>query len=43
MEFLSLAKKRCSVRKYKTDDIEKEKLNKILKAAKISQTEANSQ
>ena len=28
MEFLSLAKQRCSVRKYKTDEIEKEKLDK---------------
>lgn len=35
MEFLSLAKQRCSVRKYKTDEIEKEKLDKILEAARI--------
>ena len=37
MEFLSLAKQRCSVRKYKTDEIEKEKLDKILEAARIAQ------
>ena len=36
MEFLSLAKQRCSVRKYKTDEIEKEKLDKILEAARIA-------
>ena len=34
MEFLSLAKQRCSVRKYKTDEIEKEnqRIEKRLKA-----------
>ena len=30
MEFLSLAKQRCSVRKYKQNAVEKEKLDKIL-------------
>jgi len=43
MEFLSLAKQRCSVRKYKTDEIEKEKLDKILEAARIAPTAANDQ
>lgn len=43
MEFLSLAKQRCSVRKYKTDEIEKEKLDKILEAARIAPTAANAQ
>ena len=43
MGFLSLAKQRCSVRKYKTDEIEKEKLDKILEAARIAPTAANAQ
>ena len=43
MEFLSLAKQRCSVRKYKTDEIEKEKLDKILEAARIAPTVAKKQ
>ena len=43
MEFLSLAKQRCSVRKDKTDEIEKEKLDKILEAARIAPTAANAQ
>ena len=43
MEFLSLAKQRCSVRKYKTDEIEKEKLDKIMEAARIAPTAANAQ
>ena len=43
MNFLELAKQRCSVRKYKTDAIEKEKLDKLLEAARIAPTAANMQ
>ena len=43
MEFLALAKQRCSVRKYKDTEVEKEKLEKILEAAQIAPTAANMQ
>ncbi|MBV4418540.1 nitroreductase family protein [Clostridium tyrobutyricum] len=43
MSFLELAKKRCSVRKYKNKKVEHEKLLKILEAARISPTAANKQ
>lgn len=43
MDFLSLAKQRCSVRKYKKDAVEKEKLDKILEAAQAAPTAANIQ
>ena len=43
MDFLSLAKQRCSVRKYKVDAVEKDKLDKILEAARIAPTAANIQ
>ena len=43
MEFLTLAKQRCSVRKYKQNAIEKEKLDKILEAARVAPTAANQQ
>ncbi len=43
MEFIELAKSRYSVRSFSTRQIEKEKLNKILQAAKISPTAANKQ
>lgn len=43
MDFLSLAKQRCSVRKYKKDFVEKEKIEKILEAARVAPTAANIQ
>ena len=43
MSFLELAKKRYSVRKYKQDNVEKEKLNIILEAGRVSPTGANRQ
>lgn len=43
MEFLALAKQRCSVRKYKQDVVEKEKLEQILEAAHVAPTAANMQ
>ncbi len=43
MEFLELAKSRYSVRYFSNKQIENEKLNKILEAAKISPTAANKQ
>ncbi len=44
MDFLKLAKdKRYSVRKFKTDKIEKEKLNSILEAGRVAPTAANFQ
>lgn len=43
MEFLSLAKQRCSVRNYKTTAVENEKLQKILEAAHVAPTAANMQ
>ncbi len=43
MEFLELAGKRYSVRNYKPDEIETEKLQKLLKAARLAPTAANRQ
>lgn len=43
MEFIELAKSRYSVRSFSEKQIEDEKLNKILEAAKISPTAANKQ
>lgn len=43
MEFIELAKSRYSVRSFSKKQIEDEKLNKILEAAKISPTAANKQ
>lgn len=43
MEFLELAKKRYSVRKYETRKVEKEKLLKILEAGRVAPTAANLQ
>ncbi|MBQ1326578.1 MAG: nitroreductase family protein [Lachnospiraceae bacterium] len=43
MDFLSLAKQRCSVRKYKKDAVEAEKLEKLLEAARVAPTAANMQ
>lgn len=43
MEFIELAKSRYSVRSFSNKQIEDEKLNKILEAAKISPTAANQQ
>ncbi len=43
MEFLELAKKRCSTRKYTSQKVEQEKLEKILEAARIAPTGKNSQ
>lgn len=36
MQFLDLIKKRCSIRAYKSDEIEEDKLNLILEAARFS-------
>lgn len=43
MDFLSLAKQRCSVRKYKKDAVEKEKVDTLLEAAHVAPTAANCQ
>ncbi|KPU45672.1 NADPH-dependent oxidoreductase [Oxobacter pfennigii] len=43
MEFLDLAKKRYSVRKYQNKKVEEEKLLKILEAGRIAPTAANAQ
>jgi nitroreductase len=43
MDFMELAKKRYSVRKYETRKVEKEKLMKILEAGRIAPTGANTQ
>ena len=43
MEFLDLAKKRYSVRKYKNIPVEPEKLQKILEAGRVAPTATNSQ
>ncbi|WP_163195193.1 nitroreductase family protein [Clostridium thermarum] len=43
MEFLQLAKKRYSVRKYQSRKVEPEKLMKILEAARVAPTGANTQ
>lgn len=43
MEFLDLAKRRCSVRSYEKRKVEEEKLQKILEAGRIAPTAANLQ
>ena len=43
MEFLELAKKRYSSRKYKDTPVEEETLNKILEAARVAPTGKNAQ
>ncbi|KLU61338.1 5,6-dimethylbenzimidazole synthase [Peptococcaceae bacterium CEB3] len=43
MDFLQLAKTRCSVRKYLPRKVEREKLLKILEAGRIAPTAANMQ
>lgn len=43
MSFLEIAKKRYSVRSYKTQKVEKEKVEKILEAAHVAPTAANLQ
>ena len=41
MDFLDIAKKRFSVRSYKKQPVEQEKLDKILEAARVAPTAAN--
>ena len=43
MEFLELAKKRYSVRAYKRDTVEDDKLQKVLEAARLAPTASNRQ
>lgn len=43
MEFLELAKKRYSVRAYKPDPVEEEKLQQVLEAARLAPTAGNQQ
>lgn len=43
MDFLELAKKRCSVRKYEARKVEKEKLLRILEAGRVAPTAVNYQ
>lgn len=43
MKFLDIAKLRCSIRNYKYNKVEKEKLNKILEVANAAPTAANLQ
>lgn len=43
MEFLELAKMRCSVRKYQTREVEEEKLLKILESGRVAPTAVNFQ
>jgi len=43
MDFLELAKKRYSVRSYKQDPVEQEKLDRILEAARLAPTAVNIQ
>jgi nitroreductase len=43
MNFLDIAKKRYSVRKFKNQPVEKEYLDKILEAARVAPTGANKQ
>lgn len=43
MNFLELAKRRCSVRSYKNQPVEQEKLDYILEAARVAPTAANLQ
>ena len=43
MDFLELARKRYSVRSYKSDPVEQEKLDRILEAARLAPTAVNIQ
>lgn len=43
MSFLEIAKKRCSIRSYKAQKVEKEKVEQILEAAHVAPTAANLQ
>ncbi len=43
MDFIELVKKRFSVRKYKQQAVEKEKLEKCLEAARLAPSASNSQ
>lgn len=43
MEFLDLVKSRYSVRGYKSDEVEEEKLNAVLEAARLAPTASNKQ
>lgn len=43
MDFIQLAKKRCSVRRYGSRKIEQEKVEKILEAGRVAPTAANLQ
>lgn len=43
MELLELMKNRYSVRKYKSDEVEEEKLNGVLEAARLAPTAVNKQ
>ncbi len=43
MDFLELAKKRYSVRAYRPDSVEDDKLQKVLEAARLAPTAANRQ
>lgn len=43
MDFLELAKKRCSVRKYVAREVEEDKVLKILEAGRVAPTAANFQ
>ncbi|MDO4940612.1 MAG: nitroreductase family protein [Erysipelotrichaceae bacterium] len=43
MDFLELAKKRCSVREFKTDKVSDEIIDKIIKAGCIAPTACNNQ
>lgn len=43
MDFLELAKKRCSIRRYCDKPVEREKLDKILEAGRVAPTASNNQ
>ena len=43
MDFITIAKKRCSIRSYTDQKVEPEKLDKILEAAHVAPTAANLQ
>lgn len=43
MSFLELAKKRCSVRKYKSVPVEEEKLLQVLEAGRVAPSAVNFQ
>ena len=43
MTFLDLAKRRCSVRKFKKQQVEEEKLLKVLEAGRVAPSADNNQ